>query len=74
MRFDCIFDQVELLDERSKQYSFAGDDNVSGAIADLIRGVLCPAIKWDQNKDKHGLKTRGILDGFFIIKLLVGGP
>ncbi len=42
-----IFDQVELLDERSKQYSFAGDDSVSGAIADLIRGVLCPAIKWD---------------------------
>jgi hypothetical protein len=37
--------QVELLDERSKQYSFAGDDNVSGAIADLVRGVLCPAIK-----------------------------
>ena len=37
--------QVELLDERSKQYSFAGDDSVSGAIADLIRGVLCPAIK-----------------------------
>jgi len=36
---------VEVLDERSKQYSFAGDDSVSVAIADLVRGILCPAIK-----------------------------
>ncbi len=36
---------VEVLDERSKQYSFAGDDSVSATVTDLVRGVLCPAIK-----------------------------
>ena len=30
---------VELLDERSKDYSMAGDDSVSGDITDLVRGV-----------------------------------
>ena len=30
---------VELLDERSKSYSCAGDDSVTEAITDLVRGV-----------------------------------
>ncbi|KAI5741283.1 hypothetical protein M8J76_012159 [Diaphorina citri] len=36
---------VELLDERSKQYSLAGDDSVTETITDLVRGTLCPALK-----------------------------
>ena len=36
---------MRLLDERSKRYCFAGDDSVSAAIADIVRGVLCPAVK-----------------------------
>ena len=35
---------VELLDERSKTYSVAGDGCVNKAIIDLVRGMLCPAI------------------------------
>jgi len=35
---------VELLDERSKQYSEAGDDQVSETVTDLVRGGLCPAL------------------------------
>jgi len=30
---------VELLDERSKSYSSAGDDSVTETITDIIRGV-----------------------------------
>ena len=30
---------VELLDERSKNYTLAGDDGVSEAITDLVRGT-----------------------------------
>ena len=30
---------VELLDERSKHYSMAGDDSVTETITDLVRGV-----------------------------------
>ena len=44
---------VELLDERSKQYTHAGDDSVTDTITDLVRGHLCP------NLDKffrHGMK------------------
>ncbi|XP_064478602.1 small G protein signaling modulator 3 homolog [Ornithodoros turicata] len=36
---------VDLLDERSKQYSSAGDDSVTEAITDLVRGTLCPTVK-----------------------------
>ncbi|XP_014211872.1 small G protein signaling modulator 3 homolog isoform X2 [Copidosoma floridanum] len=36
---------VELLDERSKQYTCVGDDAVSEAVTDLVRGGLCPAVK-----------------------------
>nr|CAB3266036.1 small G protein signaling modulator 3 homolog [Phallusia mammillata] len=35
---------VELLDERSKTYSAAGDGNVNDSITDLVRGGLCPAL------------------------------
>lgn len=51
---------VELLDERSKQYSSAGDDSVSEAITDLVRGTLCPAIKAVL---EHGMKRSSILNG-----------
>ena len=44
---------VEVLDERSKRYSFAGDDSVSQAVTDLVRGGLCPAIK---RILEHGLR------------------
>lgn len=44
---------VEVLDERSKEYSFAGDDSVTQAVTDIVRGVLCPAIK---RVLEHGLR------------------
>lgn len=49
---------VELLDERSKQYSCAGDDAVSEAVTDLVRGTLCPAIK---QVLEHGMRKPSIL-------------
>ncbi|KAL4239332.1 Small G protein signaling modulator 3 [Mactra antiquata] len=49
---------VELLDERSKSYSLAGDDGVSEAITDLVRGTLCPALK---AVFEHGLKRHSLL-------------
>jgi len=49
---------VELLDERSKQYSIAGDDSVSETITDLVRGALCPAIK---QVLEHGMKRPSFL-------------
>ncbi|CAK8694935.1 unnamed protein product [Clavelina lepadiformis] len=35
---------VELVDERSKTYSTAGDGYVNSSITDLVRGGLCPAL------------------------------
>ena len=35
---------VELLDERSKTYSAAGDGCVNSSIIDIVRGSLCPAL------------------------------
>jgi hypothetical protein len=51
---------VELLDERSKQYSCAGDDSVSEVVTDLVRGTLCPAIK---QVLEHGMKRPNFLGG-----------
>ncbi|XP_025418644.1 small G protein signaling modulator 3 homolog [Sipha flava] len=51
---------VELLDERSKQYSIAGDDSISETITDLVRGTLCPAIK---QVLEHGMKRPSFLGG-----------
>ncbi|TRY67052.1 hypothetical protein TCAL_07812 [Tigriopus californicus] len=51
---------VTVLDERSKQYSFAGDDSVSQAVTDLVRGSLCPAIK---QVLEHGLRRSPLLLG-----------
>ncbi|XP_059928684.1 small G protein signaling modulator 3 [Gadus macrocephalus] len=51
---------VEILDERSKEYSLAGDDAVTAAVTDLARGTLCPALK---NIFQHGLKKPSILGG-----------
>ena len=51
---------VEVLDERSKRYSFAGDDSVSGAVTDIVRGVLCPTVK---RILEHGLKRSPLLLG-----------
>ena len=44
---------VEVLDERSKEYSFAGDDSVTQAVTDIVRGILCPAVK---KIFEHGLR------------------
>ena len=44
---------VEVLDERSKEYSFAGDDSVTQAVTDIVRGILCPAVK---KILEHGLR------------------
>jgi hypothetical protein len=46
------------LDERSKQYSIAGDDSISETITDLVRGTLCPAIK---QVLEHGMKRPSFL-------------
>ncbi|XP_067928189.1 small G protein signaling modulator 3 homolog isoform X1 [Watersipora subatra] len=51
---------VELLDERTKDYTTAGDDSVSGEITDLVRGTFCSAIK---ALLEHGLKSSTILGG-----------
>ena len=36
---------VEVLDERSKEYSAAGDDSVTARVTDLVRGTLCCAVR-----------------------------
>lgn len=51
---------MEVLDERSKEYSLAGDDTVTEAVNDLVRGTLCPALK---SIFQHGLKKPSILGG-----------
>lgn len=51
---------VELLDERSKSYSSAGDDTVVETITDIVRGVFCPALK---AVFEHGLKRSSLLGG-----------
>ncbi|XP_072029741.1 small G protein signaling modulator 3 homolog isoform X2 [Amphiura filiformis] len=51
---------VELLDERSKMYTQAGDDTVTETITDLVRGTLCPTLK---SIFEHGLKQPSILGG-----------
>ncbi|XP_041363349.1 small G protein signaling modulator 3-like isoform X2 [Gigantopelta aegis] len=51
---------VEILDERSKHYSSAGDDTVTEAVTDLVRGTLCPALK---AIFEHGLKKSSIVGG-----------
>lgn len=42
------------------QYSLAGDDSVTEAVTDLVRGTLCPALK---AIFLHGLKKPSILGG-----------
>ncbi|XP_014681898.1 PREDICTED: small G protein signaling modulator 3 homolog [Priapulus caudatus] len=51
---------VEVLDERSKQYTSAGDDAVTEAVTDLVRGTLCPGLK---ATFEHGLCKSSILGG-----------
>ncbi|XP_018421277.1 PREDICTED: small G protein signaling modulator 3 isoform X2 [Nanorana parkeri] len=51
---------VEILDERSKEYSIAGDDSVTEGVTDLVRGTLCPSIK---AIFEHGLKKPSLLGG-----------
>lgn len=51
---------VELLDERSKFYTSAGDDTVTETITDLVRGTLCPALK---AIFEHGLKKSSLIGG-----------
>lgn len=49
-----------MLDERSKQYTCAGDDAVSEAVTDLVRGTLCPTVKAVL---EHGMKRPSFLGG-----------
>lgn len=49
---------VELLDERSKQYTTAGDDAISETVTDLVRGTLAPTIK---QVLEHGMKRPNFL-------------
>lgn len=51
---------VELLDERSKLYSSAGDDAISETVTDLVRGTLAPTIK---QVLEHGMKRPSFLGG-----------
>ncbi|XP_068958969.1 small G protein signaling modulator 3 isoform X2 [Petaurus breviceps papuanus] len=51
---------VEVLDERSKEYSVAGDDSVTEGVMDLVRGTLCPALT---SIFEHGLKKPSLLGG-----------
>ena len=49
---------VEVLDERSKEYSRAGDDAISATVTDLVRGTLCPAVKAIL---QHGMRSTSLL-------------
>ncbi|XP_037039630.1 small G protein signaling modulator 3 homolog [Bradysia coprophila] len=51
---------VELLDERSKQYTHAGDDAISETVTDLVRGTLAPTIK---QVLENGMKRPSFLGG-----------
>ncbi|KXJ20495.1 Small G protein signaling modulator 3 [Exaiptasia diaphana] len=51
---------VQILDERSKEYSSAGDDSVSETVTDLVRGGLCPSLK---SIFEHGMRRPSILGG-----------
>lgn len=51
---------VQLLDERSKQYTSAGDDAISETVTDLVRGTLAPAIK---QVLEHGMRRPSFLGG-----------
>lgn len=51
---------VELLDERSKQYSSAGDDAISETVTDLVRGTFAPTMK---HVLEHGMKRPSFLGG-----------
>lgn len=49
-----------LLDERSKEYSSAGDDSLCETVTDLVRGVLCPTLK---QVLENGMKRPSFLGG-----------
>ena len=51
---------VQLVDERSKLYSLAGDDSVNENISDLVRGKLASCIK---SIFEHGLRKTPIVLG-----------
>ncbi|XP_068157829.1 small G protein signaling modulator 3 homolog [Drosophila tropicalis] len=51
---------VELLDERSKLYTSAGDDAISETVTDLVRGTLAPAVKAFL---EHGMQRPSFLGG-----------
>lgn len=51
---------VELLDERSKLYTSAGDDAISETVTDLVRGTFAPTMK---HVLEHGMKRPSFLGG-----------
>jgi hypothetical protein len=54
---------VQLVDERSKLYSLAGDDSINENISDLVRGKLSTCIK---SIFEHGLRKTPIVLGKII--------
>ena len=59
---------VQLVDERSKLYSLAGDDSVNENISDLVRGKLSMCIK---AIFEHGLRKTPVILGEIYICLLI---
>lgn len=55
---------VQLLDERSKQYTSAGDDSVWETVTDLVRGFLGPAFK---RVLEHGMRRPNFLGRLLVI-------
>lgn len=51
---------VDLLDERSKLYTSAGDDAISETVTDLARGTFAPTMK---HVLEHGMKRPSFLGG-----------
>lgn len=51
---------VDLLDERSKLYTSAGDDAISETVTDLVRGTFAPTMK---HVLEHGMKRPSFLGG-----------
>lgn len=57
---------LKILDERGKEYSVVGDDAVTEAVTDLVRGDLCSALKLVFN---HGLFSLILFHKFVIYVL-----
>jgi len=57
---------VELLDERSKSYSLAGDDSVSETVTDIVRGVYVPYHTVSCSDSRSRVAKAGRLECFYL--------